>query len=145
MSRPIVFSGARAILNLNGQLTVWATEVSYVLETEYKPVLEIDNSLPAEIAPGRINVQVTCSSLRVPNTSPTVNLLQPTILNAMTQPYTSIEIRDRGTDTTILKVERAQLTRRAGRVSARGLSAETWVFVGIGFKDERNPEVAPTV
>lgn len=139
MSRPRVLSGARAILNFNGQLAVFATDVSYIIETEFKPVLEIDNYLPAELAPGRIMVEIVCTSLRIPFGGPAVDLLQPTIQNAMSQPYTSIEIRDRGTDQTILYVPKAMLTRRSGRVGTRSLATETWTFSGIGYWDERAP------
>ena len=142
MAIPKVFTGARAILRLNGNLVVFATDASYTIETEYKPISEIDNSLPAELAPGAVRVQVTVSNLRVPFGSPTVDRLQPTILNVMTQPYAMLELRDRGTDSTILRVPKAMLVRRSGHVSARAMATESWTFIGIAFWDERTPAQA---
>ena len=139
MATPKVLTGARAILKLNGNLTVFATDVSWSVETDYKPIPEIDNSLPAELSPGAIRVQVTVTNLRVAFGSPAVERLQPTILNAMTQPYTMIEVRDRGTDATIIRVPKSMLVRRTGHVSSRSMATESWTFVGIGYWDERAP------
>jgi len=143
VATPKVLTGARAILKLNGDLVVFATDVSYSIESEFKPLREIDNSLPAELTPGQISVQVVASGLRIPNGSPTLSRLFPTVLNAMRQPYCTIEIRDRLTDATILYVDRAQMTRRSGRVSARGMGSETWTFIGIAWWDERAPAIPP--
>lgn len=145
VATPKVFTGARAIIKLNGDLMVFATDVSYSIETEYKPLREIDNSLPAELTPGQIAIQVVASGLRIPFGSPTMSRLAPTIMNAMTQPYCTIELRDRLTDATILYVAQAQMTRRGGRVSSRSMANETWTFVGIAWWDERKPAAAPTV
>jgi len=121
----------------------FATDVSYSLDTEFKVIREIDNSLPAELAPSLISVQVVASGLRFPFGTPTMTRLSPTILNIMTQPYVTIELRDRQTDATILYVAKAQLIRRGGRVSSRGMGTETWTFLGISFWDERNPSAPP--
>lgn len=143
MAIPKILTGARAIIRMNGDVVVFATDVSYSIEHEFKPLIEIDNSTPAELTPGRTSIQVVASGLRVPNDSPTMSRLAPTVANAMTQPYCTIELRDRQTDATILYVDRAQMTRRTGRVAARGMATETWTFIGIGWWDERNPGTPP--
>jgi hypothetical protein len=139
VSKPLAFSGARAIVRVNGKLVAFATDVSYVVETEYKIQPEIDNFLPAELFPNAVRVQVVMTGVKIPNGSPGVDLFQPTMLNMMSQPYAEIEIRDRATDLTLLDVPRAMMTRRTGRVSTRSLGSETWSFTGIGFWDERAP------
>jgi hypothetical protein len=128
---------------MNGRLVAFATDVTYIIETEFKAQAEIDNFLPAELYPNAVRVQVVMSGIRIPNGSPAVELLQPTMLNMIQQPYTEIELRDRGTDLTILNVPQAMMTRRAGKVGARGLGTETWSFIGIGYFDERTPAVNP--
>lgn len=145
MAKPLAFTGARAILRINGKLAAFATDVSYTVETDYKVQNEIDNVLPAELYPNQIHVSVTMTNVRVPNGSPAVELFQPTMLNMMSQPYCTIELRDRGTDLTILYVPKAMLTRRAGRVAARALANETWTFIGLGYWDERGPSAEPKV
>jgi hypothetical protein len=140
MATPLVFTGARAIININNRLTVFATDVSYQVETEFRTINEIDSSVPNELSPGKINVNVTVSSLRVALNSVSVDRIQAKINNNMSQPYSSIEIKDRGTNQTILFVPQAQLVRRAGSVRARGLGTESWTFIGIGYWDERTPK-----
>ena len=143
MAFPRVLTGARAILKMNNEVTVFATDVSYVLDTEFKAINEIDNSLPNELAPGQINVSVIVTNLRVSvSSSASIAQIQPTILNNMSQPYTSIELKDRATNETILYVPQALMTKRSGKTSKRALSTETWTFTGIGFWDERTPAMA---
>ena len=139
MSTPRIFTGARAILNINNRLTIFATDVTYMVETVYRPIPEIDNSLPNELAPAQINVTVTVTNFRAAFNSASVDLSQPTIQNNMTQPYASIQLYDRGTNQTILFVPQAMMTRRSGRVSARTPGTESWTFIGIGYYDERLP------
>jgi hypothetical protein len=140
--KPHIFSGARAILTFNGNLVVYATEVSYTIETENRPLYTIDNSLPEELVPGRIIVQVTCSKLRAPLDSASVEGIQPTVLNNLTQPYTTIQLRDRATDQVILFIPQAQMIRRSGRVGAKDLATETWTFSGLAYQDEMEPKKA---
>lgn len=137
--RPTIFSGARAIIKINEQLTVYALSVQWNVTTEYKPIQGIDNPLPEELAPSNIAVDVSCSTLRVPKYSASVLGIQPTITNFMTQGYCSITIQDRATGETILYVPRAMMVRRSGAVSTRQLSGETWIFRGIGYWDEQAP------
>ena len=142
MSLPRVHSGARAILTLNNKVLVYAMQVSYDITTNIEEIHAIDNPLPEELAPTQIKVRVTCGVLRVPRESASVLALQPTILNSLHQPYTTIEIRDRQTDDVILRVGRAMMTRRTGQIATRQLAQETWTFVGIGYRDERAPQEA---
>ena len=140
MSSPKVVTGARAILKLDNSVMVYATSVSYSVETRYEEVREVDNSLPVELVPTQIKVAVTCTNFRVPQESASVLALQPTILNHLEQRYISIEIRDRGTNDIILYVPQAMLVARRGSIGARSLASETWELVGIGYWDERTPE-----
>jgi hypothetical protein len=136
---PKIFSGARAILTINGNLIVYALSVNWSISTEYKPIQGVDTVLPDELAPGSMSVTVTCSMLRVPGSSASVMGIEPTIANFLTQGYSSIQIQDRGTGQVILYVPRAMLVKRTGAVAARQLSSEQWTFVGLGFWDERTP------
>lgn len=142
MAIPKVHSGARAILQIDDTLMIFATSVTYSIMTDFKEINTIDNSLPEELAPTNIKVEVRCSNLRVPKESATVLGLQPTILNHLHQKYVSIEIRDRGTNDTMLYVPKAMLVSREGSISNRQLAGETWVLKGIGFWDERTPQAS---
>ena len=142
MAFPRVHTGARAILKLDGNVSVFATSVSYSIDTEYKEIQTIDTSLAEELVPTRISVSVTCTNLRIPAESASVLALQPTILNHLHQGYISIEIVDRLTGETMLFVPKAMLIRRDGVIGTRGLAQETWTMTGIGYWDERPPEKA---
>lgn len=139
---PKVASGARAILKIDDNVFAYATSVSYTVDTDWKPVMSIDNSLPEELIPTNIQVSITCTNFRIPKESASVLALQPTILNHLHQGYISVEIRDRGTNDILLFVPKAMITRREGGVGARSLAHETWTMVGIGYWDERPPEKA---
>lgn len=116
MAPPKVHSGARAILKIDNQVAVYATNVSYSITTDFKEIQGIDNSLPDELVPTSIKVEVTCTNFRVPKESASALGLQPTILNHLHQRYINIEIRDRGTNDVILYVPKALLTNRDGQI-----------------------------
>jgi len=121
---------------------MFATKVQYSVQTQFHEISTIDNSLPEELAPGNIVVEVRCTSFRVPKESASALAIQPTILNHLQQQYVSIEIRDRGTDDTMLFIPKAMLVDRTGVVEARRLANEIWTLRGIGYWDERPPEGA---
>lgn len=142
MARPKVTTGARAIIKINEQVLVYALSVQWDIMTDHKVINTVDNPLPEEIVPTGIDVRVVCGLLRVPKESASVMAIQPTILNSLQQAYVSIEIRDRGTNDTILYVPKALMQRRSGGVASRQIASETWTFRGIGYWDERTPEAA---
>ena len=137
---PKVLSGARAILRINNQITVYALSVNYQVVTEVQTINAIDQTLPTELAPTNIQVACTVSVFRIPRQSAAFLGLQANILNLMHQGYCSIEIQDRGTNETILYIPKAMLTKRASSLQARGISGETWSFTGIGYRDEQEPK-----
>jgi hypothetical protein len=140
--RPRILTGARAIIKIDDSVVVFATSVSYTVDTEFKEIQGVDESMPEELAPTNIRVEVRCTNLRVPMESAAVLGLQPTILSHLQQRYVAIDIRDRMTDKTILYVPKAMLVRRDGTVGTRQLATETWTLKGIGYWDERPPEEA---
>lgn len=140
--RPKVFSGARAIIKINGRIVAYAMSVRWDVRHENKELRVIDSLLPQEIMMTGLSVSLVCTSLRVPNKSATQLQFEPTVMNLLQQGYATIELKDRATDATIIYVPRASLVRRSGVVAAKQLSTETWVFKGIGFWDEQEPEKA---
>ena len=137
--RPKVFTGARAIIKIDGEIIAFATSVTYVFETDYKEIREIDNSLPVELAPAGIRVEVTCSNIRIPLASPTLLGIQANIYSHLHQCYATIELKDRKNDTTILYIPKAMMVRREGSVGTRAVATETWVFKGMSAWDEKLP------
>ena len=138
--RPKALTGARAIIRIDSEIVAFATSVTYLFETDYKEIREIDNSLPVELAPANIKVEVTCGNVRIPNLSPTVLGIQANIYSHLYQCYCTIEIKDRKTDALILYVPKAMMVRREGSIPSRGVATETWVFRGISAWDEKIPK-----
>lgn len=141
--RPKIFSGARAIIKINGQILAYALSVRWDVRMDHKELRVIDEFLPQELMPTALAVTVSCTSLRFPGRSATALKFQPNMLNLLKQGMSSIEIIDRRTNEVILYVPQASMVRRAGTVNARQLSNETWTFKGIGFWDEEEPEEVP--
>lgn len=136
-----MFTGARAVLRINGAPLIFAMDVSYTIDTNYEAIRTIDNSIPDELAPTTILVSLTCKTFRVPGMSASKINLQPNVLAHLRQQYTYIDLVDRLTGDTILYVPRAIMTKRQGGVPGRGVGSETWSFLGIGYWDEQTPTV----
>ena len=141
MSKPIVFSGARAVIKFNDAPLVFAMDVNYSIHTNVEVIRTIDNSIPDELAPTIVEASLNCKSFRIPGLSPAKLNLQPNVLATLKQQYATIEVCDRLTDSTVLYLPRAMMTNRTGGLSARSLAIETWSFIGIGFWDEQLPTI----
>jgi hypothetical protein len=140
---PKALTGARAIIRVNGEILAFATSVTYTFDTQYVQIWEVDSSSAAELAPTKMNIEVTCTNIKIPDQSPTKSGIQANFWSHLKQCYSSIEILDRNTDELILFVETAMLTRREGTINSRGIATETWVFKGMDGWDEQEPYDPP--
>jgi hypothetical protein len=120
----------------SGKLIAFAMDVSYTLTTDYKEIRTIDNSLPEDMAPAQIEVEVVCHTIKIPKESPIINGFAPSIFTHLDQAYIRIELRDKITGAYILLIPRALMTKRSGVIKARGIGSETWTFRGMAYQDE---------
>ena len=129
-------TGPRAIFRINGVQVALASSVNYTINHDHQPIEVLDRIEPLEHAEVGYSVNFSCSSFRVANSS-AVNLgIQPTLDAILTQPELTVEIIDRITDTTTLRIIGVKMVSRSGDVGARTAATETWNFVGRKASDE---------
>lgn len=136
---PLVASGARALLKFDDQLLFFANSVNWHIVHNQFDVLTVDSSIPEEIVPTHVMVELTCRTFRVPDLTATKLQIEPHMMDTLTHRYLEIVVEDRQSGATILKIPRAVMTSRTGGTGARSLMTETWSFRGIGFLDETYP------
>lgn len=131
-----VFTGVRAIFKIQGTQIAYASNASYTINHALQPIETLDNLAPLEYAEVGYSVDFNCSSFRVANKSAVSLGIQPVLETILTQPELTVELQDRVTGLTLLRVIGVKMTSRAGTVDARGVSTETWNFVGLKASDE---------
>ncbi|CAB4125751.1 hypothetical protein UFOVP53_218 [uncultured Caudovirales phage] len=136
-------SGARCILKVNGKIIGFAFAISWEIKTSVTEINTIDDYMPYELAPQRIEVNGAISGFRIPGSGPTQKLIQADLENFLHQRYIEIEVRDSQTDNLIFLTRRAMITSRTENVKIDQLADMTLSFRAIGWADERAPAPAP--
>ena len=132
-------SGARCILKVNGRLIGFAFGINWSIDTRVTEINTIDNYMPHELAPSRIEVSGSITNFRVPGSGPGVLNIQSTVLNFLQQPYIEIEVRDSQTDEIIFLTKKAMITNRSEAIKSNSLAEMTLQFRAIGFRDDHTP------
>jgi hypothetical protein len=135
-------SGARCLLKINGKLSGFAFGVSWRITTQAIEINTIDDYLPYELAPQRVNVEGSLSALHIPGQSAGTELWQADALNFLFQQYITIEVRDSATDQLLFYTNKAMITSRTEDIKVDQLSNVQLTWKAIGFQDERKPELA---
>lgn len=140
-AKPIAkyLSGARCSLKVNGRLIGFAFSISWNIDTRVTEITTIDNYLPHELAPSRIEVSGSIANFRIPGSGPGVLNMQSTVLNFLQQPYIEIEVRDSQTDEIIFLTKKAMITNRSEAIKSNSLAEMTLQFRAIGFRDDHTP------
>lgn len=134
-------SGARCILRVNGEIVGFAFNISWNINTQATEIKTVDDYLPYELAPSRIEVNGSIGGFRIPGSSPTQKFIQPDILSFLHQRYITIEVRDAQTDDIIFYTQKAMVTSRSEQVNTNDLAKMTLQFKAIGWRDEREPKL----
>lgn len=132
-------SGARCTLKVGGRIVGFAFSISWSIDTKVTDILTIDNYMPHELAPTRIDVSGSISGFRIPGSGPGMLNMQSDVLNFLHQPYVEIEVRDSQTDEIIFLTKKAMITNRQEVVKTNSLAELTLQFKAIGFRDELTP------
>lgn len=133
-------SGARCVLRVNGKIVGFAFAISWNINTKATEINTIDDYLPYELAPQRIEVSGAISGFRVPGTGPGTELMQADIESFLHQRYIEIEVRDSQTNNLLFYTNKALVTSRTENIKSESLADLTMSFKAIGFSDERNPQ-----
>lgn len=137
--QPQVLAGYRTILKVNNNIVGAGFVLDYSIDTSEVTISGLDNIVPSELAPDKIQVMMNIRVYRTAENDPVTGLIAPLgdnahQLDAFTKsPYISVEIRDKVSDKTIIFLPRAFLFRRSGTVDAENLLIETWSIKSIGF------------
>ena len=132
-------SGARCTLRVNGKIIGFAFAISWEIKTSVTEINTIDDYLPYELAPQRIEVNGAISGFRIPGSGPTQQLMQSDIPSFLHQRYIDIEVRDSQTDNLIFLANKAMITSRTENIKIDQLADMTLSFKAIGWVDERTP------
>lgn len=129
-------SGARCIVKINGAIAVFATKVSWRVNTEQDEIFTIDSTTPYEMAPKRVTVDGTIGGFHLPGWTPSAQAIQSDILSFMFHKYISIEVRDRSSDTLLFQTNKAVVTEWSEDISAENLAQMTLRWKAIGWMNE---------
>lgn len=140
--QPRVISGQRVAISINGQAYAFGSVLDYNIDTQVSEINGIDSILPLELAPERLRVTMGLKIFRAIDNDPSTNgaLFQNGVTSEndqegfATQPYITIEVRDRQSDQTIMFIPRALISSRTASVDSEGLMTENWNIIGIGFR-----------
>ena len=136
-------SGARCILRVNGKIVGFAFGISWNIQTAVEEINTIDNYLPHELAPTRIEVSGTISGFRIPGSGPGAMKMQTDMVSFLQQRYIEIEVRDSQSDNLIFLTRQALITRRSENIKTGSLADLSLEFRAIGFLDERGSPKVP--
>ena len=131
-------SGARTMLKINGRIVGFAFGVSWRIDTSVTEINTIDDDMPYEFVPQRINVSGTLSALHIPGQGVGTQLWQADILNFLSQEYISIEVRDVN-DQLLFFTNRAIIISRQEDIRVDALASVQLTWKAIGYRDERDP------
>ncbi len=142
---PQLYTGAKVSISIGGKLVAAAFVADYSIRTKASELETIDNVFPAELAPERIQVELSLKVYRHPDNDPVLDKivagsgsLGQSEQTAFTQaPYIYLEIKDHN-DQTILHVPKAWVNRRSGAMSAGDFLTEIWAVSGIGYFGPQN-------
>ena len=131
-----VMSGARTIFKIESKKVMYAQNCTYTKEHNVQPVYVLDQYEPVEFAETSYNFTASCTMFRIPNSSPTSQQIIPKLQDILTNPELTMEIIDKSTGVTILRVSGVKCTGETGNFAANELATLTLNFVGRIASDE---------
>lgn len=131
-------SGARCVLRVNSKIIGFATSISWEIKTSAMDIITIDDYLPYEIAPQRIEITGSISGFRIPGSGPSYSLIQSDVISFLHQRYIDIEVRDSQTDNIIFVTKKAMVVSRSEHIRIDQLADMSLSFRAIGWADEKD-------
>jgi len=133
-------TGARTIIRINGNIVAFAFSVTWNARTEVAEINTIDDPLPWELGPKRIDVSGTLGLFQLPGQSPLVSRFQGDVATFLMNKYISIEVKDSATDVIIFRTGRAMVTGQQGEVSSEQVGRITLTWRAVGWQAENPPK-----
>lgn len=137
MPKSPIFHGAKAILIIDNKIVGIFTQCSYGVNLDVHTAHILGRHGVAQFTyTGMDAVRVSLSGFRVINTGVYAINIAPELKELMTTEGIQIQIVDRETDATIMRVENCHLTDWSSGQSARSISDVSMSLVGQKFSDE---------
>jgi len=133
-------TGARTIIRINGDIVAFAFQVAWSIRTEVTEINTIDDALPWELAPKRIEVTGTIGMFQVPGQSPQAMTIQSDVGSFLMNRYITIEVKDSSTDAVIFRAGTAMITGQQSELSYEQIGRTTLTWKAIGWQVENPPK-----
>ena len=133
-------TGARTIIRVNGDIVAFAFQVAWSIRTEVTEINTIDDALPWELAPKRIEVTGTIGMFQVPGQSPQVMTIQSDVGSFLMNRYITIEVKDSSTDAVVFRAGTAMITGQQSELSYEQIGRTTLTWKAIGWQVENPPK-----
>jgi hypothetical protein len=132
-------TGARTVLKINGNAVAFAFSVTWSVKTEVTEINTIDDPMPWELAPRRIEVTGTLGLFQLPGQSPQALRYQSDIAAFLANKYISIEVRDSASDAVIFRAGSAMVTGQQSEVNSEQVARTLLTWRAIGWQAENAP------
>lgn len=142
-------TGARAKLYINGKLFGLGTDCSWSLPYGMEPVHTLGRYEPQEIVPvSQEAIEVSVNGMRVVNNGPHVGfdgtidtaIIVPVLADLLANKDMTIEIIDRQSDKSIMRVAQCRSRGYSSQVGAKGMVTYSMQFIGIRVTDEHSQD-----
>lgn len=134
------FSGARAVIRINGKLLLFANAISWNISTDYSEIRTIDDYMPTELAPRFISVSGSIGGFKIPGKSVYREYIQTNVLSFLFNRYLEISCRDAATNEMIFTTKKAVVVSRRESANAQQLATCNLDFKCIGWVEEVAPK-----
>lgn len=132
-----VFTGARAIVSVAGQVVGIYSSVSYAMNVRAEPIFTLGRYSANEITPtGYDTVTVQCTGFRIVNQGPHKLPKVPKLQDLLNLGPVTLTITDRQTNTVIAKVEGCVPVSYSINTAAQNVAPLSVTYVGIIVSDE---------
>lgn len=133
-------TGARAVIRINGNIVAFAFSVTWNARTEVTEINTIDDPMPWELGPKRIDVSGTLGLFQLPGESPLAARYQGDVATFLMNKYISIEVKDSATDVIIFRTGKAMVTGQQGELTSEQVGRTTLTWRAIGWQAENPPK-----
>ena len=134
---PILVSGARCLVYINGRKYGVVTGFDYESNTSVRAIETIDDILPAELAPTRCKIKGSVKCYRIAGTGGLEGMGITAQFNDIPlQKYFSITLIDKLTDNLLFSADYCMCEGQRWSFNPKGLNEGSFNFQGISWNNE---------
>jgi len=127
----LVLAGPNIRLYVNNKIFNTVQSINVQVDYGETEIYGIDSPWPQEIAPTRVMVRGTISTIRTKNSGGLqASKLRPLFADISASPYVSLRINDRSTNEDILFIQNAKITKETHTIATKTTYKLVFEFVG---------------